>query len=86
MPKADTFWTSCGDVTWLRGRVSGSAPALGRTATRPRGAIGHNRRKAVGIFQVGRGAHPTAPEAGALPETGRYRAIFRKPKKNWHLA
>ena len=28
-------------------------------------------------LHVGRGAHPTAPEAGALPETERYRATFQ---------
>jgi hypothetical protein len=31
-------------------------------------------------LHVGRGAQPTAPEAGALPETGRYRATFQKSK------
>jgi hypothetical protein len=31
-------------------------------------------------LHVGRGANPTAPEAGALPETGRFRAIFQKSK------
>jgi hypothetical protein len=29
---------------------------------------------------VGCGAQPTAPVAGALPETGRYRATFQKSK------
>ncbi|MFM8982099.1 MAG: hypothetical protein ACKOLA_04185 [Spartobacteria bacterium] len=43
------------------------------------------RPKAGGISPVGRGAHPTAPEAGALPETGRYRATFRKSERNWLL-
>jgi hypothetical protein len=31
-------------------------------------------------LHVGRGAQPTAPEAGALPETGRYRVTFQKSK------
>jgi hypothetical protein len=31
-------------------------------------------------LHVGRGAQPTAPAAGALPETGRYRATFQKSK------
>jgi hypothetical protein len=32
-------------------------------------------------LHVGRGARPTAPEAGALPETRRYLATFQKSKK-----
>ena len=32
-------------------------------------ALGRVRAKAGGISDIGRGAHPTGPEAGALPET-----------------
>jgi len=58
----------------------GERARLGRTATRPRGAIGKTGQRLLESFHVGRGAHPTAPEAGALPGTGRYRATVQKPK------
>jgi hypothetical protein len=49
----------------------GERARLGRTNTRPRGLDSKKcGRRPVDIFdRSGAGAHPTAPEAGALPET-----------------
>ena len=50
-------------------RSHGERVRLGRNAARPRGATGGRMRPQAGGFfrQVGRGAHPTAPEGGRAP-------------------
>ncbi|MFM8982957.1 MAG: hypothetical protein ACKOLA_08635 [Spartobacteria bacterium] len=57
--------------------VSGSAPASGA----PPRALARRSEKSgqrpLEVLYVGRGAHPTAPEAGAVPETKRYRAYVK---------
>lgn len=64
------FWKTA----WKHKKVSGSALALGRTATRPRGAIEKKcGRRPVEALPVGRGAHPTAPEGGRGPREGGFR-------------
>ena len=62
--------------------VSGSAPARGCTSTRLRGLSWKKCGRRLVEFSTCRArAHPTAPEAGAVPETGRYRATFQKSER-----
>ena len=57
----------------------GERARLGRTATRPRGAIGKTRPEGCSKFsKSGAGRTRRHPRAGALPGTGHYRAIVQK--------
>jgi len=59
----------------------GERARLGRTATRPRGAIGKILpRGSLTICMSGAGRTRRHPRAGALPGTGRYRATIQRSK------
>ena len=82
-------WSELFDEVIVSGEVGMRKPdieiyglALERAGTRPRGpGTKKYGRRPVNPLHVGRGARPSAPEAGALPETGRYRATFQKSNR-----